>query len=134
VVEGSDAQDYARKRFPHKRLKPIHSGLRPANVEGFLNSMKLVFQRGQSEGLSARYHFNFHGQEHAEATVVIRNRTIEVERGLHGVADLTVRADSATWVGFLRKEKSLVWALIRGKIRLKGSPKLLVAFGKCFPS
>ena len=33
-----------------------------------------------------------------------------------------------------RKEKSLVWALIRGKIRLKGSPKLLVAFGKCFPS
>ena len=28
---------------------------------------------------------------------------------------------------------SLVWALLRRKIRLKGPLKLLVAFGKCFP-
>ncbi len=134
VVEGSDAQGYASKRFPHKTLKPVHSGLRPNSVEGFLSAMPIVFQRGQSDGLSARYHFLFHGSENDEATVVIRDKGISVERGLQGVADLTVRADASTWIGFLRKEKSLVWALIRGKIRLKGSPKWLVAFGKCFPS
>ena len=39
-----------------------------------------------------------------------------------------------TWLGFLANEKNLVWALLRRKIRLKGSPKLLIAFGKCFPS
>ena len=28
----------------------------------------------------------------------------------------------------------LLWALLRRKIRIKGSPKLLIAFAKCFPS
>jgi hypothetical protein len=48
--------------------------------------------------------------------------------------DLRVTADSETWLGFLAKERSLLWALLRRKIRIKGSPRLLVAFGKCFPS
>ena len=42
-------------------------------------------------------------------------------------------ADGKTWLGFLAKEKSLVAALIRRKIRIKGNPKLLLALGKCFP-
>ena len=29
---------------------------------------------------------------------------------------------------------SLLWALLRRKIKIKGSPRLLIAFGKCFPS
>jgi hypothetical protein len=57
-----------------------------------------------------------------------------VQQGHIGTADLHVMADSRTWLGFLTKERSLVWALVRRKIRLKGSPRLLRAFGKCFPS
>ena len=49
-------------------------------------------------------------------------------------ANLSVTADSRAWLGFVRKERSLLWALLLRKIRLKGSPRLLVAFGKCFPS
>jgi hypothetical protein len=37
-------------------------------------------------------------------------------------------------MNILAKERSLLWALLRRKIRIKGSPSLLVAFGKCFPS
>jgi hypothetical protein len=48
-------------------------------------------------------------------------------------AILRVIADSLTWLGFIRHESYIVWALLRRKIRLKGSPKLLLAFGKCFP-
>jgi hypothetical protein len=43
-----------------------------------------------------------------------------------------VTPDSETWLGFLAKERSPLWALLRRKIRIKGSPELLVAFGKCF--
>ena len=39
-----------------------------------------------------------------------------------------------TWLGILAKERSLLWALLRRRIRIKGSPRLLVAFGKSFPS
>jgi ferredoxin/putative sterol carrier protein len=134
VVPGSDARDHARKRFPHKRIKPVGNGLRPASIRSFLANLPHVFQRHQSAGLAATYHFTFTGAEPTQATVVIRDKSIRVEDGHVGTPDLSVTADSRTWVGFLRKERSLVWALLRRKIRLKGSAGLLLAFGKCFPS
>jgi ferredoxin-NADP reductase len=45
-----------------------------------------------------------------------------------------VTADARTWLGFVNKEQSLLLALITRRIRLKGDPRLLLAFGKCFPS
>jgi len=64
---------------------------------------------------------------------VIQEQNIRVEEGHVGQPHLHVAADSQTWIGFLRKEKNVVWALLRRKIRLDGPLKLLVAFGKCFP-
>ena len=84
--------------------------------------------------MNATYHFTFTGVEERKATIVIHNKKINVEEGLIGEPDLRVTADTKTWLGFLAKEKNLVWALLRRKIRLTGSPKLLIAFGKCFPS
>src|SRR5262249_33630693 len=69
-----------------------------------------------------------------DVTIKIRNRTLDVKDGLAGKADVHVTADTKTWLGYLAKEKSLIAALVRGKARLKGNPKLLLAFGKCFPS
>lgn len=133
VVPHSDAEEYVRRRFPHKTPRPAR-GVRPTSVKGFLSGMPIVFQSGQSEGLSAVYHFDFHGAETAQATVTIRDRSLRVESGLLGRADCSVKADAATWIGFLRKEKSIVWAILRRKIRVKGRLSLLSAFGKCFPS
>jgi SCP-2 sterol transfer family len=79
-------------------------------------------------------HSNFTGKEEKLATVTIREDTLQVQDGHQGEADLLVTADSDTWLGFLAKERSLLWALLRRKIRIKGSPRLLVGFGKCFPS
>ena len=59
---------------------------------------------------------------------------MQVQDGHQGEADLRVAADSETWLGFLAKERGLLWALLRRRIRIKGAPRLLVAFGKCFPS
>ena len=69
-----------------------------------------------------------------EATITIRNRTLDIKDGLVGTADVHVTADARTWLGFLAKERRLIAALITRKIRVKGSPKLLLAFGKCFPA
>ncbi|MBC8869522.1 MAG: SCP2 sterol-binding domain-containing protein [Planctomycetes bacterium] len=134
VVPGSDAEDHIAKRFPNKRSKHVGNGLHPRTVDQFLQGLPLVFQRNKSEGLDATYHFTFTGNEQRKVTVVIRNKTLTVTEGHDGDADLRIAADTQTWLGFLAKEKSLVWALLRRKIRLKGPPRLLVAFGKCFPS
>ena len=134
VVPKSDAEDYVKKRFPHKNVKRVRGSLLPTTIQGFLSGMPHTFQRGQSKGLNAIFHLTFTGKEPRKATVVIRDQSIQVAEGHEGTADLGLTADSQTWLGFLAKERSLLWALVRRKIRIQGSPKLLVAFGKCFPS
>jgi len=66
--------------------------------------------------------------------VTIHDLTVQVGRGHTGTADLAIVADSKTWLGCLAKERNLIWALLRRKIRIKGFIKLLQEFGKCFPA
>jgi Fe-S-cluster-containing hydrogenase component 2 len=134
VIPGSDAEEHASRRFPKKTVKRVSSGIRPRSIDGFLFGLKLTFQPGKARDLNTVYHFTFTGKEAKRATVTICDGTLQVQDGHQGEADLLVTADSDTWLGFLAKERSLLWALLRRKIRIKGSPKLLVAFGKCFPS
>ena len=117
------------------KLKRVGNSLnRLRSISAFLSGLPQTFQRNQSKGLDATYHFTFTGAEERRATITIRNQKLEVMEGHVGDANLVVTADSKTWLGFLAKERNLMWALLRRKIRLKGSPRLLLAFGKCFPS
>jgi ferredoxin-NADP reductase/Fe-S-cluster-containing hydrogenase component 2 len=134
VVAGSDAEAVARRKFKNKTVKPVGSGLKARSIAGLLNFMPFVFQPNQSRGLNATFHFSFTGAEKREATITIKNRTLDIKDGLAGKPDMHVTADAKTWLGFLAKEKGLPWALITRKIRFKGNPRLLLAFGKCFPS
>lgn len=132
VVPDTDAEQHARKRFPHKQVRHVGSGIRVGSIAAFLSNLQLVFKRHRATGLDLTYHFTFTGAEPAEATICISDGTLRVERGHHGRADLHVTADSATWVRFLRQEANLLWALLRRRIRLRGSPLLLRTFGQCF--
>jgi NAD-dependent dihydropyrimidine dehydrogenase PreA subunit len=135
VASGSDAEEHVARRFPNKKAKRVGNGLNGTHsIRGFLNGLPLVFQRGKAKGLEATYHFTFTGAENVRATIIIRNQSLQVSEGHRGKADLSVTADSRTWLGFLAKERNLVWALLRRKIRINGSPRLLLALGKCFPS
>ncbi len=134
VVPGSDAEAYVGRRFPHKTVKQVSNGLRAPSIEAFLAVLPHIFQKNTSAGLNATYHFTFTGQEERKATVIIRDLSVRVTDGHEGTPDLRVIADSQTWLRFLRKEANLVWALLRRKIRIHGSPRLLMAFGRCFPS
>ena len=134
MVPGSDAQAHVARRFPHKTAKPVSNGLRANSVENFLQALPFLFQPGQSEGMNTTYHFTFTGAEQIQATVVIRDKAVDVGNGHVGTPDLRVKADSETWVKFLAKEANIFWAMARRKIRVKGSPALLKAFGRCFPS
>ena len=133
VAAASDAADHVARRFPHKRIRIVRASGRATNVRNFLGGMRLGFQRGKAGTLDATYHFVFTGRESAEATVTIRDGTLEVVPGRTGRADLTVTADARTWIRFVNREISLVRALVTGKIRLRGRPALLAAFGRCFP-
>jgi Fe-S-cluster-containing hydrogenase component 2 len=136
VTKNSDAEDHVAKRFPHKKIKHVGNSLRPSTIEVFLGGMPNVFQPGKSVGLNATFHFTFTGSEQQLATVVIKDQKLNVDEGHVGRPDLHITADSQTWIGFLKKERNILWALLRRKVRLDPGAsglKLLVAFGKCFP-
>jgi ferredoxin len=136
VIPGSDAEAHVKKRYPHKRVRHIRGSLLPGSVSGFLGGLRLTFQPGASAGLEATYHFILQeGTQSAPitATVDIRGQKIQVERGLQRKANVTIQADAESWLRFLRGEQGIVGALLRRKIRVRGSIKLLRAFGRCFP-
>ena len=66
-------------------------------------------------------------------TVKIYGGKMEVFEGHVDTPNLKVEAESIAWVKFLNKEVSIFRCLVTRKIKLKGSVKLLAAFGKCFP-
>jgi Fe-S-cluster-containing hydrogenase component 2 len=132
VTAGSDAELHVQRRFPHKRVRRVGSSLRVVSIDGFLLGITLKFQKNRAGDLAATYHFIFTGDQPAEATVVIRDGTIKVERALVGTPDVRITADSATWVRFARKETPMVLALLRRKVRVQGPLRLLKRFGKCF--
>lgn len=135
VVPGSDAEEHVQRRFPGKKAKRVRNGLnRVRSLQQFLMGLPHLFQRNAAKGLNATYHFKFVGDETQETTVVIRDQTLEIKHGHIGKADLKIIADSRTWLSFVAEETPIAWALIRRKIRLKGPPRLLSAFGRCFPA
>jgi Fe-S-cluster-containing hydrogenase component 2 len=134
VIRGSDAEGHVQKRYPHKTVRHVRSSLRPRSIAAFLQGMPYSFQRHAAEGLDATYHFTFTGAQTAEATVTIRSGALQIERGLKGRPNVHVIADAETWLGFLAQEKNLLWGLVTRRIRLRGNPKWLLAFKRCFPS
>jgi epoxyqueuosine reductase QueG len=133
VIPGSDAEAHARRRYPHKKLRYVQNSLHPRNLKTLLEGMPRTFQRHAAGKLEATYHFTFTGSESAAVTIVIHDGKFTLTDGLQGKPNISVTADTATWLGFLAKEKSLPWALLTRRIKLRGNPKWLLAFGKCFP-
>lgn len=134
VLPGSDAEEHVGKRFPRKQTRQVGNSLRPKSIQGFLDGLPLLFQRNKAKGLAATYHFTFTGDATRQVTIVIRDQKLTVSDGHVGQPTIRITANATTWLGFLRRERSLVWALLRRRIRIKGSPKWLLAFGKCFPT
>jgi ferredoxin len=132
VLPDSDAESHVLRNFPHKRIKRVGNGIRPPSVASFLASMSFAFQRHRSEGLAATYHFTFSGSEQAEATVVIKDKSISISRGHCGVPDVRVQADATAWLRALHKETSMLREIILRRIRVQGPLKLFKAFGRCF--
>ena len=134
VVPGSDAETHVQRRFPHKPVERIGGVLRPATIDGFIDGMPMVFQRGKAKGIRATYHFTFTGKERGTATVVIDDGQLTVTRGHEGRANLKITVGGQIWLGFLAGNNGLFWATLTGRFWLWGNPKHLLAFARCFPA
>jgi len=134
VVAETDAEAHAAKRFPHKVIRRIRSGITPSTVKQLVGSMPLAFQRGKSKGIHATYHFRFTGREEMDVTFLIAAQKLSIESGHVEKADLFVTVDSTEWLKFVGKKRSLPRMLATRTLRFRGNPRLLADFGRCFPT
>jgi ferredoxin len=132
VSPGSDAEAHVTKRFPHKRVKRVSHGIRFASIRRFVSGMPRAFQPKRAGALEAAYHFDFTGADPMQVTVRIGGGRLQIESGLAGRPDIRITADGGAWIAFLAKERSALGLLLRRKLKIKGAPKLLLAFGRCF--
>lgn len=134
VVRGSDAEAHVKKRFPHKAVRTVESSLRATSARAFFRALPLVFQRGPAREWSATFHFEITARGGVvTATVRISDGTLQVEEALVGEPDIHVRASEETWLGVVTKRRSPVFAVLLGRLRVRGERALLDKFAACFP-
>ncbi len=129
VIKGTRAEKAASKKET-KEIRYVRNTIRPSSIESFLSGVTLLFDPEKAAGVSLRVHFIFTGKEEVESTVVIADGAVDVSDGLHDKADLTVRADSETWVGMLNEQVLMPVALISGKLKVS-NPLLMGKFKSC---
>ncbi|MCA0871618.1 SCP2 sterol-binding domain-containing protein [Seohaeicola saemankumensis] len=133
VLPGSDAEGFAKSRYPHKDVKRVRRSYTTKSVAAFLRQLPLAFQRGKAKGMDVTYHWTFSGSEEVQATITISGGKLTVLPGHEGEPDVRIAADSNTWLRVLNREYSMINAIVLRKIRVKGSMDLFRAFGRCFP-
>ncbi len=132
ITENSDAMAYAAKKFPHKKIQVVDGGIVPQSIKGFLWGTQISFQRKQADGLDATYHFTFTGEEATQQTFVVKDKTLSIEEGLVGTADIEIEIDGEDWIDLLNQRLNPVWAVITRRLKIKGDRNLLFRFQKCF--
>ncbi|MGD0886329.1 MAG: SCP2 sterol-binding domain-containing protein [Thermodesulfovibrionales bacterium] len=130
VISGTRAEKIA-KGNDFKEVRFVRNTIRPASVGAFLQGAAILFNPERAKGLRLTLHFEFTGKEQKTATISISEEKIHVHEGYHGGSDLYIKADSETWVGILNEERSLVKALITGRLKFKGNPAFLKKFKAC---
>ncbi|MDF0518663.1 4Fe-4S binding protein [Bradyrhizobium yuanmingense] len=133
VIRDTDAEDTVTRRFPHKKIQYVTSGRHSVNIQGYLFSLSLGFQRGRAKGLDLVTHLSFTGTTTLDATVVIKDRKLEVVPDHHaGEAGLKVAADSNAWLSVVNRDLDMAEA-IGSKLVSVSDEKMFAAFMRCFP-
>ena len=107
----------------------------PRTIQTFLQGLRLTFQPGKAKGLERRVSLHVHRQG-KETRRRSRSETARLQvagrSSGRGRPASDCRQRDVAGLSGERAEPAV--GLAPPQIRIKGSPKLLVAFGKCFPS
>ena len=100
VQKGTSAEEHARLN-KNKEIRLVNDIIRPQTVDGFLTGARITFEPGRSKGINMTVHLSFTGREVRNATIFIKEGTIQVTDGLKEKADLVILWEiESYYVGF----------------------------------
>ncbi|GJL78931.1 MAG: hypothetical protein NPINA01_19200 [Nitrospinaceae bacterium] len=130
VKPGTTAEKVAKKN-PNKEIRYVRTPFRPQSLEGFINGIKIAFNREKARDLTLAIHFTFTGEEERTITVTVAGGKIAVQEGHEGNAGLKVLADTKTWLKIAGRQSSPLWPVLSGKLKIRGNPMRLMQFQNC---
>lgn len=134
VGKNTRAEEHARKN-KNKQIKHVKNVQHPKTINGFLSGSRVSFEPKHARGVDMTVHFQFNGEENTKATIKISNELIDVKEEHVGNPDISITADSETWIKIVNKETSFfsnLLSMLSGKVKVQGKLKLLKQFQNCF--
>jgi epoxyqueuosine reductase QueG len=136
IYVGKDtyAAEYA-KRNPNKEIKYVKNVGRPNSMFSFLTGIRVAFERKHAYDVNLIVHFDFKGRENGQATIIIKDETIDVKEGLIEKPNLVINVDIDSWLKIVNKEVNdelMNELFTTGKIQVQGSLSDLRKFQNCF--
>lgn len=136
IYVGKDtyAAEYA-KRNPSKQIRYVKNILRPNSMLSFLTGIRVAFERKHASGINLTVHFDYNGRENGQATIIIKDGTIEITEGLIEKPDLVINVDVDSWLKIVNKEVNnelMKEFFTIGKIKIQGNLADLGKFQNCF--
>jgi len=129
-------------RTPPDRTRPTSRGvrlvelqrIRTSNVDSMMRNMPHYFRPNEAEGLRFTCQLELTGEGGGSWTIRVADSRCRVEPGTVADADLEVRAPALLFLAVHRGEASAPWAVLTGRIRLRGKGRLFLLFPRLFAS
>lgn len=123
-------------RTPPDRGRPSQRGvrlvelqrIRVSNVDSMMRNLPHYFRSREAAGLDFSCQFEFSGEAGGQWVMRVADQRCQVHPGVIDSPDLTVRCAGETFLAIHREERSAVWALLSGRLRLAGNRRLFFTF------
>ncbi len=100
-------------------------------AQQIIESIPTRFRAEKAENYSAVFQFEITGDEALQYTVTIANGKCELQQGLHGNADCTIKTKASVYVDLEAGKANPQMALMMGKIKVSNLAAMM-QFAKCF--
>ena len=104
----------------------------PLTVAELMEKMPGAFIPEKAQGVDSTIQFNFTGAEAGEWFATIKDGKVDVSRGTHPSAKMTLTADSQDYVKIFTGELDGMQAFMQGKIKLAGDLNLAMKLMQIF--
>ena len=104
------------------------SRIRVSNVDSMMRNLPHYFRASEAGGLDFLCQLDLRGEGGGRWVMRVAERRCHVQPGEAEDPDLTLRCPADLFLAIHREEKSALWGLLTGRIRLSGDRRLFLAF------
>ncbi|MBT3239283.1 MAG: SCP2 sterol-binding domain-containing protein [Chloroflexi bacterium] len=101
-------------------------------IEELFEKLPGAFIPEKAGDLDAVIQFELSGEEASDWYLVIKDKTVKVEKGKHESATMTLSSDSQDYKDIVTGKTNPMNAFMQGKVKLQGNLNLAMKFAEMF--